>query len=489
MSALLYRSQKSSERDANAFGVLLKRSRRLEATTSLRGGVMPGVTEIGVMAETVRSAVVEATVDERECNGRAGGRSARSGHIGSRLGTRTMERLMMCKAPVSLVVATVFLLCSPAVGQAQRAPVDPGAGPWELVAEDEVRDVCRLDPELLQGVTMRQDMSFAIVRYGRLCFVSGENASDGPGVSHLYSATKTLGALLTGAIMYQTRNLAVRNAPMTGPFGEFDRMDQWLDLDALPPRAVINRNATVAHVLAMVGYSDDLAYGQKSHEYDASGRREINQLIRVIDNVVKQGRERFGANAVEAKDRLFSKLGLEHSRWDVEFFGYSWYGSLLDMARLGQVILRGGVYGGERLVDSRYVYNMTHPAFEDGSTRYGYLTWMNNTTCSPRAMHASYPHGLSESSDCADGNCDQEHDVGVWNAAGAGGQFIVGHRGLDMVVVGKNWDEGGSSQLWRTVLPSVVAADPRFAGDQDAFCDAYSNGNYAPDLVKWDGDL
>lgn len=52
MSALLYRSQKSSERDANAFGVLLKRSRRLEATTSLRGGVMPGVTEIGVMAET-----------------------------------------------------------------------------------------------------------------------------------------------------------------------------------------------------------------------------------------------------------------------------------------------------------------------------------------------------------------------------------------------------------------------------------------------------
>ena len=48
---------------------------------------------------------------------------------------------------------------------------------------------------------MRQDQSFAVVRYGRLCFVSGENASDGPGVSHLFSATKTLGAILTGAVM------------------------------------------------------------------------------------------------------------------------------------------------------------------------------------------------------------------------------------------------------------------------------------------------
>ena len=395
----------------------------------------------------------------------------------------------MRNAAIRLSLIAALVLWSPAAGVAQSPPTDPGTGPWALVDEDELEEVCRLDPELLQQVTMRQDMSFAIVRYGRLCFVSGENASDGPGVSHLYSATKTLGALLTGAIMYQTRDLAQSSSPMSGPLREFDRMDQWLDLTALPPRAVVNKDATIAHVLAMVGYSDDLSHGQKSHEYDASGRREINQLIRVIDNVVKQDPQRFGANAVEAKDRLFAKLGLEHSSWDVEYFGYSWYGSLLDMARLGQVILRGGVYNGERLADSRYVYNMTHPAFEDGSTRYGYLTWMNNTACSPRTIHASYPHGISESSDCADGNCDQEYDVGVWNAAGAGGQYIVGHRGLDMVLVGKNWDDGGSSQLWRALLPAVVAADPTFMGDQDAFCEAYANGRYAPDLVKWEGDL
>ena len=58
-----------------------------------------------------------------------------------------------------------------------------------------------------------------------------------------------------------------------------------------------------------------------------------------------------------------------------------------------------------------------------------------------------------------------------------------------MVVVGKNWNDGGSSQLWRAVLPAVVAADPKFMGDEDTFCDAYSMGEYAPDLVKWDNGL
>ena len=390
-------------------------------------------------------------------------------------------------ATLSFIAALV--LWNPAAGEAQSPLVDPGTGPWTPVAADQLEDICRLDPELLQQVTMRQDMSFAVVRYGRLCFVSGENGSDGPGVSHVFSATKTLGALLTGSVMYQTRNLPQSSSPLTGPLTEFDRMDKWLNLTALPPRAVINKDATVAHVLAMVGYSEDLSYGQKSHQYDGSGGREINQLIRVIDNVVKQDPRRFGSNAVEAKDRLFAKLGLEHSSWDVRSFGVSWNTSLLDMARVGLLALHGGVYNGERLVESRYVYNMTHPAFEDGSTNYGYLTWMNNTSCSPRTIHASYPHGISKSSDCADGNCDQENDVGVWNASGLGGQYIVGHRGLDLVVVGKNWDEGGSSQLWQAVLPSVVAADPVYEGNVEEFCEAYAKGVYAPDLVKWEGGL
>jgi hypothetical protein len=290
-------------------------------------------------------------------------------------------------------------------------------------------------------------------------------------------------------VMYETRDLPESSERLKGPLRESDRMDKWLDLTTLPEGADVHPDARVAHVLAMVGYSDDLSHGQKDHRYDGNGEREINYLIDVLDNVVRQDTRRFGIRAQTAKDRLFARLGFEHSRWEVERIGYSWYGSLLDMARLGLAILHGGVYGGERIADAGYVYNMTHPAFEDGSLQYGYLTWMNGTSCTPRAIHASYPHGISQATDCEDGDCDQEYDVGVWYAYGANGQYIIGHRGLDMVVVGKNWGNGNEDDLWETVLPSVVAADPVFNGDQEAFCEAYARGSYAPDLVRWEGGL
>ncbi|HUF77258.1 MAG TPA: hypothetical protein VMM35_13320 [Longimicrobiales bacterium] len=385
----------------------------------------------------------------------------------------------------SLIRLTVAFALAGASDVLAQATVDPGTGPWTLLDEDEVAEVCRLDYDALEGAMIPATASFAVVRYGRLCFVSGPDASAGAVVTHNWSATKTLGALLTGMVMYETRDLPESSARMKGPFRELDRMDKWLDLSALPAEADIHPDATVAHVLAMVGYSDDLSHGQKRHVYDGDGEREINYLIDALDNVVRQDTERFGVSAVSAKNRLFSRLGFEHSSWDVERFGYTWYGSLLDMARLGLVLIHGGVYGGGRIADAEYVYNMTHPAFEDGSTRYGYLTWMNGTRCSPRAIHASYPHGLSEATDCADGDCDQEYDVGVWYAYGANGQYIIGHRGLDMVVVGKNWGNGNEDALWEAVLPAVVAADPVFNGDQAAFCEAYARGSYAPDLVPW----
>ena len=93
-------------------------------------------------------------------------------------------------ATLSFIAALV--LWNPAAGEAQSPLVDPGTGPWTPVAADQLEDVCRLDPELLQQVTMRQDMSFAVVRYGRLCFVSGENGSDGPGVSHVFFTKKNV---------------------------------------------------------------------------------------------------------------------------------------------------------------------------------------------------------------------------------------------------------------------------------------------------------
>jgi hypothetical protein len=76
------------------------------------------------------------------------------------------------------------------------------------------------------------------------------------------------------------------------------------------------------------------------------------------------------------------------------------------------------------------------------------------------------------------------HDTGVFSAQGLGGQFIVGHRGLDLVMVAQNFSgNGGPVGLWEMVRPSLVALDPMFQGNEAAFCEAYGNGNYAPDLL------
>jgi CubicO group peptidase (beta-lactamase class C family) len=393
-----------------------------------------------------------------------------------------------CAAAVEPVAEVAPLTPCEEYGYCPDALVDPGTGPWEPVAATEVLDVCGLDPELLDAAAVPEGASFAVVRHGRLCYVSGENGSDGPVITHIFSVTKTLGAVMTGMVMYETRDIPASDTPMMGPLTEWDRMDHWIDFASLPESRDIHPDATVAHVLAMEAYNDSLAHGDKAHQYDAAGQREINSLITTIDNVVKQDPERLGANAVAVKDRLFARLGLEHSSWDVETLGFSWNASLLDMARLGLVILNGGMYDGERLLDAGYAYNMTHAAFEDGSTQYGYLTWLNNPECSPRAIHASYPHGLSEAIDCEDGDCQQTYDVGVWNAIGAQGQFVQGHRGLDMVIVGQNWNTNSGGPVWDAVRPALIAADPQFQGDEAAFCAAYGTNAYAPNLRKWEGN-
>jgi hypothetical protein len=83
-------------------------------------------------------------------------------------------------------------------------------------------------------------------------------------------------------------------------------------------------------------------------------------------------------------------------------------------------------------------------------------------------------------------SCEQEQDVGVWSAQGAGGQFILGHPGLDLVIVAKNYTSmgnGGSpTGMWNAVRPALVALDAKYKGDVKAFCDAYANNKYAPDL-------
>jgi CubicO group peptidase (beta-lactamase class C family) len=203
---------------------------------------------------------------------------------------------------------------------------------------------------------------------------------------------------------------------------------------------------------------------------------------------------------------LFEPLGMTASSWsggaEDKVFVYTWSSSVRDMSRVGLLLLNRGMWNGKRVLAEEWVYKMTHPAFEDGNTGYGYLTWLSswsnhsigfsppttqgaNVPCTPVALWDEYPHGeLSTAPDCnyeSPYACDREEDVGVFQAVGLGGQLIQVHPGLDLVIAVRNEPLGGAG-AWPALRPAVVNADPMFDGNDAAFCEAYQANTYAPDL-------
>lgn len=399
---------------------------------------------------------------------------------------------------VTLVVTTVLIvttLTGPAVGTAAHPTSGPGAGPWNAVPRERVARVCGLDPDLMDKASLQMiHTPFAVVRHGRLCWTGGYPG----GTTTPYavnSVTKTMGALLVGMV-------AARSA-----LDDTDRVTDWVPQAEL---GAINPRATIAHVLSMTSTSPDLSYGEKEPwSYDALGDREINVLVDVMNRAIARQPGRFpGVSDVRefAQKELFDTLGMSDSSWPGENLAYSMTSTPEDLARMGLLILRRGRWQGEQLLEERFLYRMTHPAFEDVNTGYGYLTYANaaanetyssgtsDTGCSPFTTWPRYPHSPFFEAPHANGGSPfaPGYDVGLVWAAGAGGQRISVHRGLDLVItvrdeaVSTDVEEPGTFEghknVWKKIRPALVAMDERFHGDEEAFCAAYRRSKHAPDL-------
>jgi hypothetical protein len=208
----------------------------------------------------------------------------------------------------------------PPEGSGPPPLVDPGSGPWEPVPAAQVAQVCRFDPALLLVADQVLMRPFAVVRYGRLChefYPDGDPEAMAPA----WSATKTLGALALGAVAYRTRDLP-RTTRRTGPLSDLDRVDHWLDSFSF------NKDALLAHVLAMVAHNRSLAFGDRRFGYDGLGTGAINRLSDIMNAAIAQDPERLGANLEVFVQRfLFGPLGLRRSVWSEsrpdKILGYS----------------------------------------------------------------------------------------------------------------------------------------------------------------------
>lgn len=372
---------------------------------------------------------------------------------------------------------------------------DPGTDEWQPVPKEKVADECKLDPDMLAANDGMFTSGWAVVRYGKLCHEAGP--PDMP--SEVWSTTKTLGGVVTGVASYETR-MFDDTGPKTGQLLDTDYAVHWLD------NVTYNQEALVAHVLAMEAHNSDLSWGKKTYSYDTVGTVEINSLGQMVNAAIAQDSARLGSGIeMFTKNFVFAPLGMKNSTWNGQVYAYTWSTTLRDMARIGVLLAHQGIWSGKRLLDESWIYKMTHPAFEDANTGYGYLTWLNARvgstgpggafsgtaadTCAPACLWPKYPHPVSDAPDCQyqGMSCEQEQDVGAWSAQGLGGQFILVHPGLDLVIVAKNYSSmgaGGSpSAMWNAVRPALVKYDPMFMGDEKAFCEAYANNQYAPDLL------
>ncbi|RZV53685.1 MAG: hypothetical protein EX268_08770 [Deltaproteobacteria bacterium] len=404
------------------------------------------------------------------------------------------------------LLTLLFLLAACGSGEGEAAPPEgprgPGQDAWTLVSPERVAAECGLDPGLLAQADAELDRGYAVIRYGKLCHehYPSDRYPGGVDVPEIvWSATKTLAGVLTGVAAWQTRDLE-RTGRKTGPLLATDRVDHWLDSFSFNP------DAQVGHVLGMVAHNDDLSSAELDFDYDATGSVQINRLNDVVATAIAQD-PALGESVHELWEQyLRLPLGMAQSDWDTDSpdkpFALGWTTTVRDMARLGLLMLDGGLWDGERLVGEDWIYAMTHPSFEIATTGYGHLTWLiarsnvdngdskstePNAVCTPSAIWNEYPHGLSESPDCnylEPWDCGQTYDVGVWYAAGLMGNYIIGHPGLDMVLVVKNIGDNGQGRAWEAVRPAVVALDPTFGGDEQAFCEAYAAGDYAPDLAE-----
>jgi hypothetical protein len=369
---------------------------------------------------------------------------------------------------------------------------DPGPNPWELVPEDQVAEVCKMDINLLKSSGL-QSWTHAVFRYGKLCYESGRDSS-----SQVYSVTKTVSGTVVGMAHYEVRDNP-KTGPGTGQFSPHDMAADWGESGGA--------NMRVSHLASMTAGSRSFQWGSHSFAYDTLGAN-LARVGAIARRAMMAGTETGVSTIQDVTQKLFTKLGMTTARWGGTSYGTSATLTLHDMGKLFTLLNRGGVYNGERLIDQDWVYWMTHPQWEDANTSYGMFTWLNhrgNATgiggdfsssgaggasgdpCAPAAIWQSYPHKPSEATDCmataGPEACEQMYDVGVFSAQGLNGQFIIGHPGLDLVLAIKNYSgQAGPSGMWEAVRPALVALDPMFKGDETAFCAAYGAGNYAPDL-------
>ena len=334
-------------------------------------------------------------------------------------------------------------LCATAPVKADSAVISPGEAAFASDLE------ARLDKAVAEKHVWNLH-SVVVMRHGHLVlerYFAGDDYARGsplgkvafkPDTLHdLRSASKSIVGLLYG-IALANGKVPPPEAPLFASFPEY------ADLAADPVR---NR-WTIYHVLTMTMGTDwdelDVPYTDPTNSETAMdlapdryrfvlgaplvmepGKRWIYNggatalLARIIERGTGKSLHAF------AREVLFAPLELGPTEWFTDEHGEPFAASGLrmaprDLARIGMMVLKGGMWGERRVVPAQWIVRSTTPMIDIDETRqYGYQWYLGKF---------GFTIPTRPRWDRAQLEC-------VWYAAGNGGQRLYIFPGLDLVVV------------------------------------------------------
>ncbi len=342
-----------------------------------------------------------------------------------------------------------------------KAPAPgPGRGPWQPATPE----AHGLDPAALRKAadalaTRGERQGLVVIRHGRLVFETywrnawHEDRPDWPNVS--FSSGKSWGATMIGRAVTEgrlrTSDLVARYHPAAvSGLNPQATIEQVLTMtsggtlnvkpSSRPPRRLDDPGPpgppmeyawqTEGERGSPPGYGRTIAPGSTFY-YDGA---PADHLADVVTAATGMTSHRY------MMEHVVRPLGCEVFRYQPEGVdkagnirvGGSILLSCRDMARLGQLYLNRGRWGGEQLIDADYIARAQTPSARNPS--YGYLWWLNGEGRVPSA-----PRDMAF-------------------AAGARGQFCFVLPRHDMVVATMGFGEAqlSAEQFWSAAAPALL---------------------------------
>jgi len=300
-----------------------------------------------------------------------------------------------------------------------------------------------------------------IARHGKLVLEEYFHDQNRDKLHNVRSASKSLSSLLIGAAMHA-------GVPLRLSSPVYEVMNDGKFPADLDPQ---KRAMTLENLLTMSGgfFCDDAnddAPGNEDKMWDQETEPDFYRYTMAVPMATPPGENSVYCSAMPNLalgmvgraahenpmllfDRLMAKpMKFRRYIWGLDHAGNPYGGGgmglvLRDFAKIGQLMLNGGTWNGQRIVSQEFVKAASSPQYHLRKLYYGYLWWIED-----------YPY--------------KSRTVRVVSARGSGGQSVTAVPDLDLVIAtfGGSYSSRSGMMAASTVpIPRIILPAVREAGD------------------------